>query len=615
MAVALALLAAACSGGGVTGEQGTTTTRRTVGDTVPPASTTTIVVVDPPDTPERPPGPPPCPAPLRSLPEGSSLDVNQLTGNDLPSAAIAFSTTTFECATDVVVVDTNDLDRIALAARLAASVRGPLLLTEPGREPAVSTEITRLGAHRVILVGTDATAAAPDYTEVERLPGEVGVLADRVNEFMGVYQTIDLPADAGADTVAATIQAIDREAGLSPASRPVTPTTTTTTASGGTGTSIPATTSTTTTTTTTVPEPRGLPAFLPDDPIPVAIEGNGTSGVAWLIDSDSPEIALAAAVTAAISGGLMAIVDGEDLRAIPEVGRALQAAPPLRQITLAGDITENADWQLPVLLSAPELPGGGYLVYPGRRIVMLYGNPLTAALGPLGEQGPDEAVERIRRISEPYGADGLTVLPAFEIIVTVASADSGADGNYSNEFGLDVFGEYLEAARREGLYVILDLQPGRTDFLTQAKQYEEILKEPFVGLALDPEWRLKPDQVHLEQIGTVTAEEVNTVVDWLADLVRENNLPQKVLLLHQFRTSMLQNRETIRAPEELAVVIQMDGLGRLETKYNTWNVLTDGWEDHPWRWGWKNFYDEDDPTPTPDIVLDLVPTVVMVSYQ
>ena len=333
------------------------------------------------------------------------------------------------------------------------------------------------------------------------------------------------------------------------------------------------------------------------------------------MDSDSPEIALAAAVTASISGGLMAIVDGEDLRAIPEVGRALQAAPPFSKITLAGDITDNADWQLPVLLSAPELPGGGYLVYPGRRIVMLYGNPLTPALGPLGEQGPQEAVERIREISAPYGADGLTVLPAFEIIVTVAAADAGADGNYSNEFGIDVFGDYLEAARREDLYVILDLQPGRTDFLTQAKMYEEYLKEPFVGLALDPEWRLKPDQVHLQQIGTVTAEEVNTVVDWLANLVRENNLPQKVLLLHQFRTSMLQNREDIRAPEELAVVIQMDGLGRLQTKYNTWNVLTDGWEDHPWRWGWKNFYDEDDPTPTPDIVLDLIPTVVMVSYQ
>ena len=56
---------------------------------------------------------------------------------------------------------------------------------------------------------------------------------------------------------------------------------------------------------------------------------------------------------------------------------------------------------------------------------------------------------------------------------------------------------------------MLDLQPGRTDFLTQAKLYAELLKQPHVGLALDPEWRLKPDQVHLVQIGSVSAEEIN----------------------------------------------------------------------------------------------------------
>ena len=40
------------------------------------------------------------------------------------------------------------------------------------------------------------------------------------------------------------------------------------------------------------------------------------------------------------------------------------------------------------------------------------------------------------------------------------------------------------------MYVVLDLQPGRTDFLTQAKRYEPLLALPHVGLALDPEWRL-----------------------------------------------------------------------------------------------------------------------------
>ena len=53
----------------------------------------------------------------------------------------------------------------------------------------------------------------------------------------------------------------------------------------------------------------------------------------------------------------------------------------------------------------------------------------------------------------------------------------------------------VEAAAEHGVYVVLDLQPGRQDFLSQAQQYQELLELPNVGLALDPEWRLGPDQV------------------------------------------------------------------------------------------------------------------------
>ena len=167
------------------------------------------------------------------------------------------------------------------------------------------------------------------------------------------------------------------------------------------------------------------------------------------------------------------------------------------------------------------------------------------------------------------------------------------------------------------MYVILDLQPGRSDLLSQAMRYEQALLNPHVGLALDPEWRLSPEQLPLQQIGRVQAAEVNQVVEWLADLVRENDLPQKVLLLHQFRDFMLEDRETIQTPPELQVIIQMDGQGAVPDKYVTWNFLTGGWEDHPWRWGWKNFYDEDRPAGgiSPFDVLQLVPTAVYVSYQ
>ena len=89
----------------------------------------------------------------------------------------------------------------------------------------------------------------------------------------------------------------------------------------------------------------------------------------------------------------------------------------------AGDSTlDSLEWQLPALLSAPELPGGGLVFYPGRRLVALYGNPTTSALGVLGEQSAEESVQRVMEIAQGYDADGVPVLPSFEIIATVASA-------------------------------------------------------------------------------------------------------------------------------------------------------------------------------------------------
>jgi hypothetical protein len=108
---------------------------------------------------------------------------------------------------------------------------------------------------------------------------------------------------------------------------------------------------------------------------------------------------------------------------------------------------------------------------------------------------------------------------------------------------------------------------------------------------------------------------VNEVVDWLAQMVRDNHLPQKLLLLHQFQFSMLPGRELIETPPELAVVIQMDGQGTLEAKYETWGAITAGTEAAGWLWGWKNFYDEDSPMATPEEVLALEPLVVYVSFQ
>ena len=285
------------------------------------------------------------------------------------------------------------------------------------------------------------------------------------------------------------------------------------------------------------------------------------------------------------------------------------------------DPDEGTAWQPEAVPSENELPGGGVFLFdpgddsPGRRMVAAYGHPSTGGLGVLGEQGPEAAVERLRSMAEGYNADGSAVLLAFEIIATVASASAGADGDYSRVTDHELIRPWIETAAANDVYVVLDLQPGRTDFLSQAKLYEEFLRLPHVGLALDPEWRLKPDQVHLRQVGTVDAAEINQVVDWLAGIVREEALPQKLLIVHQFRFSMITNREQIETPPELAVLIHMDGQGSLGAKYNTWNSLTGLPDADRFWWGWKNFYDEDSPVATPDQVLDLSPNTAFVSFQ
>jgi hypothetical protein len=263
-----------------------------------------------------------------------------------------------------------------------------------------------------------------------------------------------------------------------------------------------------------------------------------------------------------------------------------------------------------------ELPGGGRVLFPGRRMIALYGTPGIPVLGILGEQDLPGSIGRAKAIAAEYQA--LTddvVVPAFEIIATIASASATENGSYSRALPVESLAPWVEGARDAGVYVVLDLQPGRTDFLTQARLYEQLLVYPNVGLALDPEWRLLPDQVHRRQIGSVQVGEVNAVARYLAKLIRKNILPQKLLILHQFRPSMIRKRQKLDTSyDELAIVIHMDGHGPQPAKLHTWRRLHANAPGGVW-WGWKNFIDEDKPMLTPEQTYRVEPMPEFVSYQ
>ncbi|HOB78748.1 MAG TPA: hypothetical protein PKK62_01135 [Ornithinibacter sp.] len=326
----------------------------------------------------------------------------------------------------------------------------------------------------------------------------------------------------------------------------------------------------------------------------------------------------AVAATADAAGADRVTVQHGDVRATPDaMGPVRAGSGPT--LALGSDLgpAERVAQRVRTVRRAVELPGGGFVPFPGRRMIALYGHPQTKALGMLGEQPPDQAVRRARSLAKEYTAlSKEPVIPAFELIASVASQAAVEDGSYSRRTPIEVLLPWVEAAEQAGIYVVIDLQPGRTDFLTQAKFYEPLLRRPSVGLALDPEWRLEPDQKHLRQIGSVGVDEVNRVGAWLAALVREHDLPAKVLTLHQFRPSMITDRERLDTTlDEIQWLVHADGQGRQGAKQSTWKRLRRDLPDGVWL-GWKNFEDEDLPMLTPEQTMAQVsPTPWFVSYQ
>jgi len=343
------------------------------------------------------------------------------------------------------------------------------------------------------------------------------------------------------------------------------------------------------------------------EPVEPAVRDGGP---VWLVSDSGTHPSLLHHLAAL--NGATAIVD-DPLSELTDQQRTLLAGAD--ELIWSPEPTPTQRWQLASIAGDVVTVNGTPDLLDNTRFVAFYGNPTTGALGVLGEQGPEATLERMAPIVVEYAADGALTVPTFEIIATVADAPPGDDGNYSAEMGPELIRPWVEVATANDGYVVLDLQPGRTDFLTQAMLYEEFLRLPNVGLALDPEWRLGPNERHLRQIGSVTAEEINLVSEWLAGIVREELLPQKLLIVHQFRFDMIEGREQIELHPELATVIQMDGQGPLPTKYETFGALTGPADADRFAWGWKNFYDEDSPMATAAQVLALDPLPVFVSFQ
>jgi hypothetical protein len=260
----------------------------------------------------------------------------------------------------------------------------------------------------------------------------------------------------------------------------------------------------------------------------------------------------------------------------------------------------------------PQLPRGGRVIFPGHRVVAFYGAPQDAELGELGIGAPAQVARKLERQARPYGSN---VLPAFELISTVASGAPGEEGRYSYRQPRGVIDRYLKAARAAKALLILDIQPGHVDFMEDVRALRPYLEQPDVSLALDPEWKVPEGQIPGKVIGSTDAADVNRVSAYLAAIVRAKKLPQKLLVVHQFTDNMVMRKALLQRPAGVALTLNVDGFGDQPNKISKYHEFTRAPDARRFHKGFKLFYREDTNLMTPRQVLKLRPRPSLVVYE
>jgi len=264
-------------------------------------------------------------------------------------------------------------------------------------------------------------------------------------------------------------------------------------------------------------------------------------------------------------------------------------------------------------------PNAGAIL-PFKRIVAYYGNLYSKNMGILGEYPPDEMLKRLKvELKKWQEADPATpVIPALHYIAVTAQGSPGKDGKYRLRMPFKQIDSILHIAERINALVFLDVQVGFSNVQTEIPQLEKYLKMPHVHLGIDPEFSMKTGKKPGTVIGTMDATDVNFVTNYLAGLVKANNLPPKILVVHRFTRPMITNYKSIQKRPEVQIVMDMDGWGEPTLKHDSYKSYISL---EPVQFtGFKLFYKNDIRKPksrmlTPAEVLKEKPSPIYIQYQ
>src|SRR5262249_16706050 len=149
---------------------------------------------------------------------------------------------------------------------------------------------------------------------------------------------------------------------------------------------------------------------------------------------------------------------------------------------------------------------------------------------------------------------GRKILPVLELIAVVVQGAAGSDGKWRRRVPDSVVDEYLHAARSAKAVLLLNIQPGHSDFVSEVKHFEKYLHQPEVGIALDAEWAMSGKQKPGVMFGQTTGAVINDVGEYLAGIVKANDLPEKALVFHQVNTHVVKDESVLVAHPGVALI-------------------------------------------------------------
>jgi hypothetical protein len=249
------------------------------------------------------------------------------------------------------------------------------------------------------------------------------------------------------------------------------------------------------------------------------------------------------------------------------------------------------------------------------RIVAYYGNPLTPLMGVLGDGAADQVIAKLQRQAAAYSAidSGRQVVPALELIESVAQDRPTDNGLYLYRMEPDVIDRYTRMASDNHLLLFLDEQIGRSDPETEVRRLLPRLASPTVQLALDPEFTMTPAQVPGRDLGSMDAEKINRVQEMLEQVAIDNKLPSKILIVHEFQNDMVTHLEQLRSYPHVDLVLDADGFGTRQMKIEKYaGLIANRPAGHA---GVKLFYKYDPDLWSPEDVLNLNPPPDVIIYQ